>query len=55
MTPKSFSIRLRREVAMAFVWIPEGHFYMGSRGEDETEEPRHLVRITRGFYLGSIR
>jgi formylglycine-generating enzyme required for sulfatase activity len=40
---------------MTFVWVPPGHFLMGSppgeteRGSDETP---HLVRLSRGFWLG---
>ncbi len=37
-------------------WIPAGEFWMGSEVEDPNvpadEKPRHLVRVTRGFWLG---
>lgn len=39
-----------------YVWIPPGEFQMGcSPGDDECdsdERPQHLVRLTRGFWLG---
>ena len=38
-------------VPMPFRRIPAGEFLMGSRGEYPDEEPRHLVRITRPFYM----
>ena len=41
---------------MQFVLIPAGEFQMGSTGADEDagidEKPRHLVRITKPFFLG---
>jgi uncharacterized protein (TIGR02996 family) len=41
---------------MAFVLIPPGTFWMGAQDEepwmDPDEEPRHRVRLTRGFFLG---
>lgn len=46
-------VRLARGVEMEFRWIPAGDFVMGSRGEHRDEEPRHRVRIGRGFYLGT--
>jgi formylglycine-generating enzyme required for sulfatase activity len=36
---------------MVFRPIPEGGFRMGSRDGDKDEEPRHLVRITRHFWV----
>jgi formylglycine-generating enzyme required for sulfatase activity len=41
-------------VPMPFRRIPAGEFRMGSRGEDPDEEPRHLVRITRPFYMATF-
>jgi len=36
------------------VWIPSGEFDMGAEwpGADDNETPVHLVRITKGFWLG---
>ncbi|MFO0874441.1 MAG: formylglycine-generating enzyme family protein [Phycisphaerales bacterium] len=36
---------------MAFRLIPAGTFRMGSRAESHDEEPIHLVRITRDFWM----
>jgi uncharacterized protein (TIGR02996 family) len=40
---------------MVFVLVPPGSFWMGAQDQetwmDPDEEPRHLVRLTRGFYL----
>jgi len=35
-----------------YVWVPAGEFMMGSEHGDEREKPVHLVRITKGFWLG---
>jgi uncharacterized protein (TIGR02996 family) len=44
---------------MVFVLIPPGGFWMGARDEepwmDPDEAPRHLVRLTRGFYLSKYQ
>ena len=43
-------------MGMKFVWIPRGHFTMGSpkdevrRGDDEIQ---HKVTLTKGFYMGA--
>ncbi|HVC94095.1 MAG TPA: formylglycine-generating enzyme family protein [Pirellulales bacterium] len=41
---------------MKLALIPPGEFMMGAAededGADDDEKPRHLVRISRGFYLG---
>ncbi len=43
-------------VALKFKWIPPGRFMMGSPAEephrDGDEGPQHLVKISKGFYLG---
>jgi formylglycine-generating enzyme required for sulfatase activity/serine/threonine protein kinase len=43
-------------IGISLVLIPDGKFHMGSpegdRAADRDERPRHLVRITRPFYLG---
>lgn len=41
-------------VPMSFQLIPAGAFRMGSRGQHSNEEPQHLVRMTRPFYLGTV-
>ncbi len=48
--PKTFT----NSVGMKFVWIPPGHFLMGSpEGEKgrRDNEAQHKVTLTRGFYL----
>jgi formylglycine-generating enzyme required for sulfatase activity len=41
-----------------YVWIPPGEFWMGAvPGDDEAdsdENPRHRVRITRGFWMSEV-
>jgi len=42
-------------IGMRFTWVPPGTFHMGSPGhepERQTNETRHRVTLTRGFYLG---
>jgi formylglycine-generating enzyme len=41
-------------IGMKFVWIPPGHFLMGSPKQEEgrEEETQHKVTFTKGFYLG---
>ena len=34
------------------VWVPPGHFYMGSDDGSVEEEPRHGVTINHGFWMG---
>lgn len=45
-------------VRVRFRWIPPGRFWMGSpEGEEgrwEDEGPRHLVTLTRGYWLGEV-
>ncbi len=47
--PKEFT----NSIGMKFVLIQPGEFMMGSDFYD-VEKPRHLVRITRPFYLGTF-
>jgi len=49
--PKHFT----NSIGMKFVWIPPGHFLMGSPKEEKDRrdaEARHKVTLTKGFYLG---
>jgi len=46
-------IKLSDTVTMSFQYIPAGSFMMGSRGKSPSEEPRHLVRVSSDFYLGT--
>jgi hypothetical protein len=50
------TIRTNSIDGQPYVWIPPGTFEMGcSEGDEECfddEEPRHTVRITKGFWLG---
>jgi formylglycine-generating enzyme required for sulfatase activity len=48
---------LANYLEMNLVYIPPGEFQMGSpeseRGRQADEGPQHLVRLTKGFYLGA--
>ncbi|MEO8496338.1 MAG: SUMF1/EgtB/PvdO family nonheme iron enzyme, partial [Planctomycetota bacterium] len=48
------TVWLAEEVPLLFRLIPVGEFWMGSRGYASNEEPRHLVRITRPFYISAF-
>ena len=48
------TVRLAEGVELLFQEVPAGQFWMGSRGNESNEEPRHLVRITRPFYMSSF-
>jgi formylglycine-generating enzyme required for sulfatase activity len=64
--PVHMSLKLTEEISIDLVLIPPGAFYMGSRlSQEETarkyqtnaslhdlEHPRHLVRISKPFYIG---
>jgi formylglycine-generating enzyme required for sulfatase activity len=43
----------RNSIGMEFVLIPVGEFLMGSNERDDDEKPRHRVRISQPFYLGT--
>ncbi|MCF7960510.1 MAG: formylglycine-generating enzyme family protein [Pirellula sp.] len=53
-TEPAFKLDLGNGIEMTFQLIPAGSFRMGSRGDSHREEPRHPVRITRPFYLGTF-
>lgn len=38
-------------VALVWRWIPPGHFRMGARGYDQTEEPMHEVVVRHVFWM----
>jgi formylglycine-generating enzyme required for sulfatase activity len=43
-------------LGMRFVWVPPGRFVMGSSTQEpsrDTDEKRHEVQLTRGFFLGA--
>ncbi len=44
--------------SLTFAWVPPGAFLMGSllsdTGRDPDEGPQHPVRLTRGFWLGTL-
>jgi formylglycine-generating enzyme required for sulfatase activity len=48
---------ITNSIGMSLTRIPAGEFQMGSREKDpgarEDEMPRHLVRVTKPFYLGT--
>jgi formylglycine-generating enzyme required for sulfatase activity/uncharacterized caspase-like protein len=54
---KSLSRSLADSIGMRLALIPAGEFMMGSSDDDDDadddETPRHRVRITRPFYLGT--
>ena len=41
-------------VPLPFRRVSAGAFWMGSRGENPSEEPRHRVRITRPFFMATF-
>lgn len=46
----------KNKLGMTFVKIPPGTFYMGSPQNEpgrERDEKRHLVKLTRGFYMAT--
>jgi formylglycine-generating enzyme required for sulfatase activity len=45
-TEPAFQLDLGNGIEMSFQLIEAGSFLMGSRGEYQDEEPRHLVRIS---------
>ena len=48
------SIRLDDRATLAFLYVPPGHFQMGSSADEADrfpDETAHSVTITRGFYL----
>lgn len=58
--PVELEVELAEGVTMAFRLIPAGEFLMGAADEeegtgdkegDDSEKPRHRVRITRSFYM----
>jgi formylglycine-generating enzyme required for sulfatase activity len=53
---KQSGARTNRKDGLSYVWIPPGEFHMGATPGDteilDQEEPRHQVRITKGFWLG---
>ena len=54
--PKAMPKRIVNSIGMKLVLIPAGQFMMGSPdsgSEHDIEKPRHRVRITKPFYLGT--
>ena len=53
---KPGTVRVNAKDGLEYVWIPPGEFQMGCvPGDDDcydTEEPRHAVNISQGFWLG---
>ena len=46
---------MHEKTGMVLVYVPAGHFTMGSPGDEagrKDEETQHRVRLTQGFYLG---
>jgi formylglycine-generating enzyme required for sulfatase activity len=54
--PTPGDARLSPRDGLRYVWIPAGSFQMGcSTGDTEcepAESPRHLVKLTKGFWMG---
>jgi formylglycine-generating enzyme required for sulfatase activity len=52
----SGDIRTNSKDGLSYVWIPPGEFWMGATPGDKdagtSEEPRHRVRISKGFWIG---
>jgi formylglycine-generating enzyme required for sulfatase activity len=55
--PRPSSARTNPKDGLPYVWIEPGEFQMGAPPEeseaDTDENPRHRVRITKGFWLGA--
>jgi formylglycine-generating enzyme required for sulfatase activity len=49
---KAGTVRTNPDDGEPYVWIPPGEFEMGDDEGRDDEKPRHMVRITRGFWLG---
>jgi formylglycine-generating enzyme required for sulfatase activity len=54
--PSGLTLDLGNDQHLDLVWIPPGSFIMGSSknevDRDDSEGPRHRVKIPRGFYMG---
>jgi formylglycine-generating enzyme required for sulfatase activity len=50
--PKRQVVDLGGGVRLAFVFVPPGHFEMGSAGGHADEMPVHKISIDKGFWLG---
>jgi len=54
--PKAGDARTNAKDGLKYVWIPAGSFKMGCvPGDsecDDSEKPRHLVTLSRGYWLG---
>jgi formylglycine-generating enzyme required for sulfatase activity len=55
--PEPLQPSFTNRLGMKFVWIPPGHFIMGSPKEEPErqpipDEPQHKVTLTKGFYMG---
>ena len=56
-TPKELTLDLGDGVTMEFIYVKPGTFVMGGENEKQgrfecVEVPRHVVGLTKGFYLG---
>ncbi len=56
--PKELTLDLGDGVTMEFIYVKPGTFVMGGENEKEgrfecVEVPRHVVGLTKGFYLGT--
>jgi formylglycine-generating enzyme required for sulfatase activity len=54
--PETLTVKLAEGVSIDFVYIPAGSFAIGAApGEegplDDSEEPQHIVELSKGFYL----
>lgn len=49
-------LRIAHGVAVELVWLPPGEFQMGSEPDEPDagvdQRPKHLVKLTRGFWIG---
>ena len=53
--PPVLAPTFRNSIGMEFVLIPAGEFRMGSENGEDREQPVHVVRITKPFYLGKYQ
>jgi formylglycine-generating enzyme required for sulfatase activity len=46
---------MKNSLGIEFIWVPSGEFVMGWADGLRAEMPLRVVRISRGFYMGSAR
>ncbi len=52
--PKAGERFVVKTTGTPMAWIPPGEFEMGSRDPKNEREPRHRVRLTRGYWMAQV-